>query len=147
MSLTVSNHEIPHTVPLQIVAMRLQHEQILQNLRSSNMVEIRRALHNQSVDLIRQHQTQAEYAANGQAIAARDKALEELQELQVLHSELQIKVRLCCRLCSMSSVSVLGGCCNVHSTVVAGFHIFLAHPMCLYCSDSEALPLHSSNNY
>lgn len=88
---------------LQIVAMQLQHEQIMQNLRSSNLVEIRRALHNQSVDLSRQHQTQAEYAANGQAIAARDKALLELQELQVLHSELQIKVGPCCRLCSMSN--------------------------------------------
>lgn len=72
--------------------MQLQHEQIMHNLRSNNMVEIRRALHNQSVDLARQHHTEAECVARGQAIADRDRALLELQELQLLHSQLHIKV-------------------------------------------------------
>ena len=79
----------------QIVAMQLQHEQIMHNLRNSNMAEMRRALHNQSVDLARQHQTEADYAAKRQAITARDQALLELQELQQLHNELNIKVQLC----------------------------------------------------
>ena len=64
----------------------------MHNLRNSNMVEIRRALHNQSVDLAKQHQSEAEYYAKGQIAAARDQALLELQGLQVLHGELQIKV-------------------------------------------------------
>lgn len=87
----------------QIVAMQLQHEQIMQNLRSSNMVEIRRALHNQSVDLARQHHS-AEYVAKGQAIAARDQAVLELQELQQLHNELNIKV------CSTEILSHVWSC-------------------------------------
>ncbi|KAL3133521.1 hypothetical protein ABBQ38_007375 [Trebouxia sp. C0009 RCD-2024] len=70
---------------------KLQHEQIMHNLRNSNMAEMRRALHNQSVDLARQHQTEADYAAKRQAITARDQALLELQELQQLHNELNIK--------------------------------------------------------
>lgn len=65
----------------------------MHNLRSSSVAEIRRALHNQSVDLARQHQTEADYAAKGQAIAARDQALLELQELQQLHNKLNIKVQ------------------------------------------------------
>ena len=72
--------------------MQVQHERIMHNLRSSNVVEVRRALHNQSVELARQHQTEAEYVAKGQAIAARDQALLELQELQLQHSQLHIKV-------------------------------------------------------
>lgn len=74
---------------LQIVAMQLQHEQIMHNLRNSNVVEIRRALHNQSVDLARQHQTEADVA---KVQAARDQALLELQDLELLHSQLHIKV-------------------------------------------------------
>lgn len=76
-------------VMLQIVAMQLQHEQIMHNLRSSNVVEIRRALHNQSVDLARQHQTEADV---DKVQATRDQALLELQELELLHSQLHIKV-------------------------------------------------------
>ena len=74
---------------LQIVAMQLQHEQIMHNLRNSNVVEIRRALHNQSVDLARQHQTEDDVA---KVQATRDQALLELQDLELLHSQLHIKV-------------------------------------------------------
>ena len=72
--------------------MQLQHEQIMHNLRSSTVGEIRRALPNQAVDLERQHQTEADDVAKGRAIAARDRALLELQELQQLHNELSTKV-------------------------------------------------------
>lgn len=92
---------------MQIMAMQLQHEHIMHNLRNSNMVEIRRALHNQSVDLARQHQTEAEYVAKGQAIAARDQALLELQELQLLHSQLHIKVQRVYELCGVLMVKSL----------------------------------------
>ena len=93
---TMYNHDISpcqlQRALLQIVAMQLQHEQIMHNLRSSTVGEIRRALHNQAVDLARQHQTDADYVAKGRAIAARDRALLELQELQQLHNQLNIKV-------------------------------------------------------
>lgn len=92
---------------MQIMAMQLQHEHIMHNLRNSNMVEIRRALHNQSVDLARQHQAEAEYVAKGQAIAARDQALLELQELQLLHSQLHIKVQRVYELCGVLMVKSL----------------------------------------
>lgn len=95
---------------LQIVAMQLQHEQIMHNLRNSSVVEIRRALHNQSVDLARQHQTKADVV---KVQAARDQALLELQELELLHSQLHIKVPCAqalpqdmCSLLSFVSVSV-----------------------------------------
>lgn len=72
--------------------MQMQHEQVMRNLRSSQLVEIRRALHNQSVDLSRQHHTEAEWHARGEMVIARDRAVLELQELQEAHSSLQAEV-------------------------------------------------------
>ena len=113
------------TMLLQIVAMQLQHEQIMRNLCSSNLSEIKRALHNQSVDLARQHQTEAEYTAQRQAVAARDKAVLELQELQVAHSELQVKVSLpsLCN-CSIASIECRSMLLDAFND---SFHGFEAH--------------------
>ena len=72
--------------------MQMQHEQVMRNLRSSQLVEIRRALHNQSVDLSRQHHTEAEWHGRGELVIARDRALLELQDLQEAHSSLQAQV-------------------------------------------------------
>lgn len=64
----------------------------MRNLRASQVVEVRRALHNQSLDMTRQWYSEAEWLARGQVVVARDRALFELQELQEAHSELQAKV-------------------------------------------------------
>ena len=70
----------------------MQHDQVMRNQRCSQIVELRRALHNQSVDLSRQRHTDAEWLARGQIVVARDRALSELQALQIAHAELESKV-------------------------------------------------------
>ncbi|KAA6425710.1 MAG: hypothetical protein FRX49_04607 [Trebouxia sp. A1-2] len=72
-------------------AMQVQHDQVMRNLRSSQMVEMRRTLRNQAADISRQHHTEAEWLARGDLIIARDRALLELQDLQQAHSDLQAK--------------------------------------------------------
>ena len=67
----------------------------MSNMRSSHLVEMRRALHNQSLESTRQHHTGAEWLARGQAMVARDHALLELRELQSSYCELDIKVCCC----------------------------------------------------
>ncbi len=86
---------------MQIKAMQMQHEQVMRNLRSSQIAEIRRALRNQAVDITRQHHTEAEWLARGELIIARDRALLELRDLQEAHSDLQAKVT--CAECAESS--------------------------------------------
>lgn len=73
-------------------ALQRQHDQVMRNQRSSQIVELRRALHNQSVDMTRHYHTEAEWLARGQLVVARDRALSELQDLQTAHAELQAKV-------------------------------------------------------
>ena len=70
----------------------MQHDQVMRNQRCSQMVELRRALHNQSVDLSRQHHTEAEWLARGHIVVARDRAVSELQSLQIAHADLQAEV-------------------------------------------------------
>ena len=83
---------------MQIKAMQMQHDQVMRNLRSSQIVEVRRALRNQAVDISRQRHTEAEWLVRGELIIARDRALLELQDLQEAHSDLQAKVT--CAPCS-----------------------------------------------
>ncbi len=73
--------------------MQMQHDQIMRNLRSSQIVEMRRALRNQAVDINRQHHSEAEWLARGNLIIARDRAQLELGDLQEAHADLQVKVR------------------------------------------------------
>ncbi|DBA74236.1 TPA: hypothetical protein ACH3X1_011026 [Trebouxia sp. C0004] len=72
-------------------AMQMQHDQVMRNLRSSQIVEIRRALRNQAVDITRQHHTETEWLARGDLIIARDRAQLELRDLQEAHSDLRAK--------------------------------------------------------
>ena len=68
-------------------------DQIMRNLWSSQIVEMRRALRNQAVDINRQHHSEAEWLAQGNLIIARDRAQMELGDLQEAHADLQVKVR------------------------------------------------------
>lgn len=63
---------------MQIKATQMQHDQIMRNLRSSQIVEMRRALRNQAVEINRQHHSEAEWLARGNLIIARDRAQLEL---------------------------------------------------------------------
>ena len=84
---------------MQIKAMQVQHGQVMRNLRSSQIVEMRRALRNQAVDISRQRHTEAEWLARGNLIIARDRAQLELRDLQEAHSDLRAKVT--CASCSL----------------------------------------------
>ncbi len=73
--------------------MQAQHDQVMRNLRSSQIVEVRRALRNQAVDISRQRHSEEQWLARGNLIIARDRAQLELRDLQEAHADLQAKVR------------------------------------------------------
>ena len=99
---------------MQMKAMQVQHDQVMRNLRSSQMVEMRRTLRNQAADISRQHHTEAEWLARGDLIIARDRALLELQDLQQAHSDLQAKVTCaeCSSQCNTKYVTLLASSCT-----------------------------------
>lgn len=76
----------------QVQALQQQHEQAMTNLRNSHAVELRRALRNQEVDLIRQHVKEKQGLVEESVLVTRDEALAELQKLKLAHKQLQAYV-------------------------------------------------------